>query len=428
MTRLKEVVIVAPYWCDPQHLGHYRVERFIRWLSEAGVSIIVIAAASKETCVQTTWGKLLTVRDPLGIYGEREISQIPNSIIPLPKQTIFILKWRRKLRWLAYALLNPDPGVLWAMRAARHPIVLENISSADAILSSSFPESAHVIASRLASQFDLPLLVDMRDGWLDEPMKPLLATSNFQSWREGRLEKKILRQAKLITVTSEQWRCLLVERLPFAKEKTVTVTNAYPERSSFVENAPKPVERRLNLLYAGRIFTSRAERRIEHLMEPLLIHLQASTAQGFLNFVGDLSKTELDGLHAWYPNFLSVGWEIKTSPPVSREDAIKLMREADGLVLLSSSHASIPAKLFEYLSAGRPILAIAPTGSAVAALEKKLPQLFVSDYLNNQRDISVVEFIHACQQGFEFELPIEFSDEHTGKLYMAAIDAIGDTL
>lgn len=414
--KCKHLMIIAPYWCDPQHLGQYRVERFVRWLSEAGIVISIVAAAEQETYSKMEWGHLICIPDPLGIYGKKSDQRFSSTVQP---KNAFVVKVRRRLRLLAYALLSPDPGVLWARRAMRHPLVKEYAGKADAILSSSFPESVHVAASCLASKFQLPLLIDMRDGWLDEPMKPLLVSSALQRWREGLIEKRILNQASLITVTSERWKKMLVERLPFCREKTVAVTNAFPPGSQLLPVAIKDKGRYLQLLYAGRIFSSRAERKIADLLQPLLDGLQG--AHGNLIFVGDLSIAEITELRAWSERFRAINWAIEIRPLVPRQTVLELVTNADGLIMLSSSQASIPAKLFDYLVSGHPILALAPMDSIVGEISSRLPQLFVAEYSSIESATKrIAQFIAACQDCIAYPLPVEFSDESTKQQFMTA--------
>ncbi|MFZ6718967.1 glycosyltransferase [Undibacterium sp. Ji49W] len=414
-------MIIAPYWCDPQHLGQYRIERFVRWLSASGVVVTIIASAEQETFSKMEWGHLICIPDPLGIYGKKSDQRFSSNVQP---KHAFVVKVRRRLRLLAYALLSPDPGVLWARRAMRHPLVKEYAGKADAILSSSFPESVHVAASHLAFRFQLPLLVDMRDGWLDEPMKPLLVSSALQRWREGLTEKRILKQASLITVTSERWKKMLVERLPFCREKTVAITNAYPPGSQLPHVIKKDQGRHLQLMYAGRIFSSRAERKIADLLHPLLEGLPK--AHGNLIFVGDLSTAEIAGLRSWEERFRAINWTIEIRSLVPRQAVLELLTNADGLIMLSSSQASIPAKLFDYLVSGHPILAIASMDSIVGEISARLPQLFVAEYENIENATKRIEqFINACQECITYPLPDEFSDESTRQQFMAAFfDAV----
>ncbi|MBE0627721.1 MAG: glycosyltransferase [Burkholderiales bacterium] len=408
----KKLVIVAPYWCDPQHLGSIRVERFVRWLTAAGMRVMLVAGGEKDNWREEAWGTLVTVRDPLGIYRERRT----NPVAKPPRPHL--------LRWPAYALLSPDPGVVWAWRASRHPLVIEHGAGADLVISSSVPESSHVAAARIAERCAARLVVDMRDGWLDEPMKPFLRHSPLRRLREGVLERRILRQAAVILVTSEQWRRLLVQRLPFTAEKTVTLTNAYPAGCTLPgasDITVRPRERRLTLLYAGRIFTSRAERRIEHLLAPLLAGLQGCGTSGTLSFVGNLSQDEVDGLNGWGADLQQAGWAIATRAALPRAAALELMRQADGLLLLSSSHASIPAKLFDYLCAQRPILALAPAASAVAELAPQLRQLFALDYRDAAASPVVAEFVQACRSGQSYDMPVQFDEAHLQAIFLAAL-------
>lgn len=410
----KKVVIIAPYWLNPQHLGTIRIERFVRWLSVAGAEIVVVAGGSIPGCRIEPWGTLISIPDPLGIYREPDATATPGTP---PRRPL--------LRWLAYALLSPDPGIIWAWRAAKHPLVIRHCAEADLVLSSSFPESAHVAAAHLAARSETRLVIDMRDGWLDEPMKPILATSRLRRLREGALERRILGQASNIFVTSEQWRSLLIERLPGLSAKTMVLTNAYPLGSSDPAVAAatvRPTDHRLQLLYAGRLYTSRAERRIDHLLAPLLLGLNQLATPGTLTFVGNLSAQEVEELVGWRPAYESAGWAIEVSgSALPRSEAIDLMRRADGLVLLSSSHASIPAKLFEYILARRPILAITPDDSAVASLAPDLGQLFALDHRKPDTE-AVSRYIAACRNGMPCDQPEKFDERHLRTVFLTALD------
>ncbi len=65
-------MIIAPFWGHTPHLGNIRVDRFIRWLSDQDVYIILVRAGLVDEKQETAWGLEITIRDPLGKWGKPE--------------------------------------------------------------------------------------------------------------------------------------------------------------------------------------------------------------------------------------------------------------------------------------------------------------------------------------------------------------------
>jgi hypothetical protein len=214
----KKAVLFIPFWRMAGHVGNNRVDRFKRWLSEAGYELVIVCAGTHEEIRNEHWGQEITVVDRLGLHPEATSVE---ATTPSRKPN----KLRRAL---AYWLFNPDPAVVWAKAAARHPKVVAATQGARFILSSSPPDSAHVGAWMLSKQTGVQHIMDMRDGWLDEPLKPLLHTSALRRWLEERLESRIAHHAKAIQVTSDVWKELFDARYPHLTHKVYVLTNGYP--------------------------------------------------------------------------------------------------------------------------------------------------------------------------------------------------------
>ncbi len=416
---MKRVVIPAPYWGQPGHLGWTRVERFVRWLGEEGVGSLVLRAGSRDGVEGTSFGQVVTIRDPIGFFSDPP----PGRRAALPPRTT-----NRLRRTVAYLLMVPDPLVAWARRAAKHPLALEAGRSASMVLASSPPESVHVAGAGLARRLQAPFVMDLRDGWLDEPVIPLLNTLALQRLRHRRLEARLLRQAEGVLVTSEAWWRLLAERLPWVADKVSVVTNCYPKvmDASTGEQRRRPDDP-LTLLYAGKFFGSRAERRVEDLFRPLLDGIEAGAGpRGRVLVVGNLLAEERAAVAAWRPRLAAWGWELELRPPVDRAAILELIRAADGLLLLSSSTASLPAKLFEYLPSGRPILAVAPRGSAVWEATRTLSQVWTLAPDSSEAGVVVARFLARCAQpDAKVEPPRQFSEESVRPRFLHALAAAG---
>lgn len=397
-TKHKKAVIFAPFWGHVGHVGNLRVDRFIRWLTEDGYSVVIIRAGSADAERQDYWGTEITVRDSLGLYRDNATSS----------SDVYTRKPNKLRRWLAYWLFNPDPTVFWAKAAARNERVLASMQSADFILSSSPPESAHVGAWLLSRRTGVPHIVDMRDGWLDEPLKPLLLNSLFRRWQEGLLEKKILSNAKAIQVSSAVWKDLLCDRYPKFTAKVQVLTNGYPlknyqSESSFSKNTD---EGRL-LIHAGRFSGSDTRRTPNLLLAPLLENLQ-QTSPGVIELIGSLSSDELDIIEPFKSRFNDIGWRIECPGNRPRNELLERLQYADGLLLLSASYAALPSKLFEYIPTRKPIFTVTERDSATWKICEKLPQATLIDvYSQNQSHADTKDAFYSQTK---YAMPKDYSE------------------
>jgi hypothetical protein len=366
---MKKVVIVAPFWRQPGHVGNNRIERYVRWLSEDGYHVVLLRAGSTTALRTKPWGTEVTVRDPLGIYRDEPAALDPSRP----------LKPKRFQRWLAYRLFIPDPTLPWAWTASQSTRAIDHCAGAALVLSSNPPESAHVAGRRLSRVLRSRHLIDMRDGWLDEPLKPLLCSSRSRRWLEARLEASLLRKAAAILVSSSSWRQLLIQRLPEVANKVTVLTNAYPcsEQIGARSNGGKPLTPGgLFLIHSGRFTGSQFTRSPELLLTPLLQGIEGSAHHGAIALAGMLSIDECAIVDKYQPRFNASNWSIALPGQMPRRELLASLQAASGLLLLCTYAANLPAKLFEYIQARRPILVVAKEGSATWQLCQELPQAF----------------------------------------------------
>jgi len=403
-------LILAPHFGHPGHLGGLRTGRFQKWATRAGYPLIVVRAGSRDEEKKHDWGRVITIRDPFGFYRDPEDqSSETRGEYRLPAKPRSANRFRQIL---AYLLFIPDPMLQWGRRVMSSSALRSLDFPPRWLLASSPPESSLVIASRLAQRWKAELLLDFRDGWIDETMIPLLNASKIQRFRHRRLEKKVLSAAEAIMLSSDVWKHMLGLRYPELVSRMVVLTNACPPDFP----SPKPVkgrQKRFDLLYAGKIHTSRPERSCEQIFKPLLKHLDGD---GVLSFRGNLSRAEILQVKAYAPQMAERGWGVEVHPPLPRRKLWDEIAAADGLVLLSASRASIPAKLFDYLPSLRPILALVPGDSAVASLKNQIPQLFLASPGSEAEGI--VAFLKACREGHKASVPEEMEEEYLRRVFL----------
>jgi len=281
---------------------------------------------------------------------------------------------------MAYFLLVPDLHIRWTKAVLKSEQVSEVARVCDFFMASSPPESSFIAAASLGSRLDKKFIMDMRDGWLDEPMKPLLKTLWIQRFREKRIEKRLLKKAAAICVTSENWEKLLLSRYPKLTNKIHIIPNCYPEYVNTEkvnsEELNSDTTSSLQLIHAGRISGSRPERNIEPLLNRLLQYIVNKKIKFTVKFLGVLDSSEIKLIDTWNKRFVEHDSNLIFLNSVTRTEALNLMTSANGLIMVSNSYASIPAKYYDYSVTGRPVLNLTINDSAMVKVSSVQPHFY----------------------------------------------------
>jgi glycosyltransferase involved in cell wall biosynthesis len=272
---------------------------------------------------------------------------------------------RKVARTAANLALQPDPQVLWAPLALRAGRRLLATVPHDVVVATAPPFSALLIASRLAREARLPLVLDYRDEWdisnrywENRPRDPL------SRWVQARMQASVLRCAQLVIATTRRSAAVLELKLRAAggRARVRCVYNGY-DAEDFAEPAPADAPRdTYRLAYVGTLW---ALTDVAPLVEGVarLARENAGHAER-LEVVLVGRRTPEQSAHV--AQLASLPCRVRCLDYVDHGDAVRLMQEASGLCLLLSGGPAaervVPAKLFEYMAARRPILAIVPPG------------------------------------------------------------------
>ncbi len=266
------------------------------------------------------------------------------------------------------------------------------------IFASAPPNTGLIVASRLARAHKIPWVADFRDLWVDNPYY------SEPGWRkpiDAILERRILRRAAGLVTVSPIW----AEQLSRRHGKDVTVVyNGYAEEDfpHIAQQSALGVQRTdpegsLTIRYMGSIYRG--------FRDPSALFCAIASLPDYLRarmnveFFSDEGDAVLDAAAAH-----RVGSAVTVKPRVPYRDALALQIEADVLLLLQSSdprdEGNLPAKLFEYLYARRPILFIGYERGIAARLVIERSAGLVSNSPAKIRD----------------QLQRWFEDKHAGRL------------
>ena len=277
----------------------------------------------------------------------------------------------RYLGWMA----RPDRWMSWKFDAIRQGLRLIDEFKPDVIWSTYPIATAHVIASALHRKTRIPWVADFRDPMAQEGYPADRLT--WQSYKD--IEADAARHARFCVFTTPGAARMYQQRYPTAAGRMVVLENGYDEES-FASVAPKPSllprsdnvsglgNRPLVILHSGIVYPS--ERDPTQLFEAL----------GQLNKAGSLSAADLrirfrasvhDDLLQSLAQTHGVQDFIELCPAIPYREALAEMLTVDALLVMQASNcnAQIPAKIYEYLRAGKPILGLTdPEGDTAGVL------------------------------------------------------------
>ena len=240
------------------------------------------------------------------------------------------------------------------------------------VIWSTYPiASAHLIGLTLHRLTGLPWVADFRDSMVDEV---------FPYQRRKRrlylaIEKRVVHAASKVVFTAPGARCMYAERYPELPESHwEVIANGYDEKDFAqlaVATQMRPTkDNKLRLLHSGLLYPLERD------------------PESFFAAVAALKKASVVGAESLEITLRAAGHEnqfqpmierfevadiVFLKPPLDYKSAIKEMSEVDGLLIFQAANCNhqIPAKLYEYLRARRPILAMTdPDGDTATLLRE----------------------------------------------------------
>lgn len=277
----------------------------------------------------------------------------------------------RYLGWMA----RPDRWISWKFAAIRAGLQLIDEFKPDVIWSTYPIATAHVIAAALQRKTGIPWVADFRDPMAqdDYPSDPLTWTSYLA------IEAQAATQASRCVFTTPGAARMYQQRYPGEASRMVVLENGYDEES-FVSaalqaslsptgssaRAPGP----LVMLHSGIVYPS--ERDPTQLFAALGRLQEAGTLQAADLRIRFRAAVHDERLHSLAQKHGARDF-IELCPALPYREALAEMLAVDALLVMQASNcnAQIPAKIYEYLRAGKPILGLTdPAGDTATVLRE----------------------------------------------------------
>jgi glycosyltransferase involved in cell wall biosynthesis len=234
----------------------------------------------------------------------------------------------------------------------------------DALLTSSPPHCVQLLGYYLQRRFKLPWVADFRDPWITG--RTPKENHRFRLSWESRWERKVIARADIVVANAPLAAQWLQEAFPSYPGKVRTILNGFDAENVTSVPAPHSSNGTLRILHTGELYAGRDPRpfldAVQELqrngaesLPPICVSFLGRNDMGSRRFRAEILRRSLDTL-------------VEVGGQVAYDEAIQAMKNSDILLLLDTPgrRIGVPAKLYEYIGVGRPILALAERDGDVA--------------------------------------------------------------
>lgn len=360
---MPRVLLIAPYFPPRQRVGALRPYRFATRLIAHGWESKVICLATPGANLEPHAASRLAqlerweVRSPLDRTRRRADSDLEQAHRPTSIAAGRPRGWLDRLADKVDAAFPVDTWAPLLMWAAPGLVRQARVFKPDLIWATADPWSSLGLAQYLAKRLQVPWIADLRDPWTLCPVRSGQRTSWARAW-DRFFERRFLKSATAIGFTSR----LTLER--YAQAYPEHAERMFNEPNSFDASPPTwygdelrlaPTTRPLEVTFFGRFRASAPPT----LLIDALAQIKAQDPQLGLR-IRVRSVGGLQGEDARRAERLGVANQFESMGAVPNSEATRTLAKADLLVLTTAPvrPEMIAAKLWDYLPAQRPVLAL----------------------------------------------------------------------
>ena len=380
MPNRKRVLIITYYWPPAGGSGVQRWVKFAKYLRDYGWEPIIYTPANADYALvdqslsEELPSDLEVIKQPiwepyaLAQLFSRNKGKQRAGFLEDSKQLSY---FQRKLLWIRANWFIPDARKFWVKRSTRFLNKYLKEQAVDAIVTNGPPHSMHLIGLGLKRKLNIKWLADFRDPWTSIDYLHHLPLTQRSIQKHARLEQAVLRTADQVTVVSNTMK----EEFEAYTDKLTVIMNGHDLSST--RQDPTTLDTTFSLVHVGLMNMDRNPIRLWRILGELCKQDTLFNEKLRIKLIGEVSAAVLQslkeaGIHdcCEFVGYLPHG------------EVHHFQRKAQVLLLavnnVPSAKGIVTGKVFEYMAAHRPILAIGPEDGDLARLlrESKSGSIF----------------------------------------------------
>jgi glycosyltransferase involved in cell wall biosynthesis len=361
-----KILVISYYYPPDREVGGHRARKVVEALRAAGHAVDVVAAGAKEGPPGSdgVWrvSPLLSIRDfyvrsrrwirgrsPVP-HGVEETSDEQQAASHQGSATEAVPRWKR---WIFSLIWLPDDRQGFILPAVRRALTMPN-GRPDLVYTTAPPFSVHLAGLAIRALTGISWVAEFRDPWTSNPWKPRFVRSAFSESAERMLERLCLGRADLLVAVSSG----IAGRLRGSGTNTRIVTVRNGIERLYADGPSPDHDGPFEIVYVGSFYHTRDPFPFLRAVEGLIADRSLAPTDLQVTFIGTSERFAGRSITEYVQgadlnDFVHLeGW-------MDPETCLTHVRKADALLLLAVDQPDqVPNKLYEYLGARRPILAV----------------------------------------------------------------------
>ena len=383
MNSKKKVLIITYYWPPAGGSGVQRWLKFVKYLRDFDIEPVIYTVdnpgyvINDKSLINEIPNSIETLRQPifepnliLNFFGTKTNRESAGFLNPNPNFIGKIIQYIRANYFI------PDARKFWIKPSVKFLSNYLEKNPVDVIITTGPPHSLHLIGLHLKKKKDIKWISDFRDPWTEIDYFHQMPLNKKAKKKHHQLEREVLKNSDSVIVVGNTMRDQYLKET----DKVVTISNGFDTSDN---KEVSHLDIFFSITHVGMMNADRNPSDLWKILKEICLENPDFKSDLKIRLIGKIAKEVSHDLNIFDSGITEV------VDYVSYAEVKKYQLETQVLLLcinnVPSARGIITGKIFEYLQAKRPILAIGPEDGDAAEILKNTNSGSIFGFENKQK-------------------------------------------
>ena len=383
MNSKKKVLIITYYWPPAGGSGVQRWLKFVKYLRDFDIEPVIYTVdnpgyvINDKSLINEIPNSIETLRQPifepnsiLNFFGTKTNKESAGFLNPNPNFIGKIIQYIRANYFI------PDARKFWIKPSVKFLSNYLEKNPVDVIITTGPPHSLHLIGLHLKKKKDIKWISDFRDPWTEIDYFHQMPLNKKAKKKHHQLEREVLKNSDSVIVVGNTMRDQYLKET----DKVVTISNGFDTSDN---KEVSHLDIFFSITHVGMMNADRNPSDLWKILKEICLENPDFKSDLKIRLIGKIAKEVSHDLNIFDSGITEV------VDYVSYAEVKKYQLETQVLLLcinnVPSARGIITGKIFEYLQAKRPILAIGPEDGDAAEILKNTNSGSIFGFENKQK-------------------------------------------